>query len=300
MVYAARFGSRGATILFKYLLQFVRTARILRAETPDVIFVMTPPLVAAIPAFWHARRRKKQVVLDAHSAAFLHPRWKRLLWLQRAMCRRAAATLVHNEFMARLVNESGGHAILVPDVPIEFSGREPFPRPREFTVAVVCSFNYDEPIREVFEAARTVPDVRFFVTGNPKHLDPAIAADLPPNVTLTGFLSTGAYGGLLTEADAVLALTTRDHTMLRGAYEAIYQGTPVIVSNWALLREAFPEGAVHVDNSPAQIATAIRTIQRDPAPFRAGAAQLREVKLQRWNSTRDKILSRLATAANGA
>ena len=40
-----------------------------------------------------------------------------------------------------------------------------------------------------------------------------------------------------------MALTTEDHTMLRGAYEAIYQGTPIIVSNSALLRVAFNEGA---------------------------------------------------------
>ena len=301
MVYASRFGSRGATILFKYLVQFVRTSKILQAEKPDVVFVMTPPLVAAMPAFWYARRGKKQVVLDAHSAAFLHPRWKRLQWLQRTMCRRAAATLVHNEFIAKLVNDWGGHAILVPDVPIEYARREAFPRPQAFTVAVVCSFNYDEPIREVFEAAKAVPDVRFFVTGNRKHLAPDLAANLPPNVTLTGFLSTEAYGGLLTDADAVLALTTRDHTMLRGAYEAIYQGTPVIVSNWALLREAFPEGAaVHVDNSPADIAAAIRTIQQAPAPFRASAALLRRSKLQRWNATRDSILSRLAARRAGA
>jgi glycosyltransferase involved in cell wall biosynthesis len=74
--------------------------------------------------------------------------------------------------------------------------------------------------------------------------------------------------------------------MLRGAYEAIYQGTPVIVSNWNLLREAFPEGAVLVDNSPSEIATAIRAIARDPSSFRAAAARMANHKLQRWASTR--------------
>ena len=60
-----------------------------------------------------------------------------------------------------------------------------------------------------------------------------------------------------------MTLTTRDHTMLRGAYEAIYQGTPVIVSDWALLRESFPEGAAHVENTAKAI---VRGIQRRAVP----------------------------------
>ena len=293
LIYAKQFGSKASTILLKYAAQWIRTARVLRAEQPDVVFVMTPPLFAALPALLYTRKRGKRLVLDAHSAAFLHPRWRRFQGLQRALCRKAATTLVHNDHMAALVREAGGHATLVPDVPIEFPGREPFLRPRNFTVAVVCSFNYDEPIREILEAAAAVPDVQFFMTGNPRHLDPTLAKSLPPNVTLTGFLSTPAYGGLLTDADAVLTLTTRDHTMLRGAYEAIYQGTPVIVSNWPILRDAFPIGALHVDNSPSQIGAAIRNLKSGLEEYREGALRLRESKLERWQSIAAAIRARI-------
>ena len=293
LIYAKQFGSKASTILLKYAAQWIRTARVLRAEQPDVVFVMTPPLFAALPALLYTRKRGKRLVLDAHSAAFLHPRWRRFQGAQRALCRKAATTLVHNDHMAALVREAGGHATLVPDVPIEFPGREPFLRPRNFTVAVVCSFNYDEPIREILEAAAAVPDVQFFMTGNPRHLDPALTKSLPSNVTLTGFLSTPAYGGLLTDADAVLTLTTRDHTMLRGAYEAIYQGTPVIVSNWPILRDAFPIGALHVDNSPSQIGAAIRNLKSGLEEYREGALRLRESKLERWQSIAAAIRARI-------
>ena len=297
LIYASRFGSTASTILLKYAVQWIRTARVLRRERPDVVFVMTPPLFAALPALLYTRRRRKRLVLDAHSAAFLHPRWRRLQWLQRALCRRAVTNLVHNDYTAALVREVGGHATLVPDVPIKFAERERFPRPERFTVAVVCSFNYDEPIREILEAAATLPDVQFFMTGNPRHLDPAVARSLPPNVNLTGFLSTPAYGGLLTDADAVLTLTTRDHTMLRGAYEATYQGTPVIVSDWQILRDAFPTGAVCVDNSPSQIAAAIRTVQTELPRFRQEAQRLRDAKLERWKSTAAAIRGRIEPGA---
>jgi len=305
MVYERSLGSRASTILLKYWRQGRTTSRILRDEQPDVVFVMTPPLIAAIPAFWYAWRHQKQVVLDAHSAAFLHPRWRWFQWLQRWMCRRAATTLVHNDHIGRLVAEAGGHTTLVPDVPVIFAERQTFVRPPGFAVAVVCSFNYDEPLPAIIEAARQVPEVRFFVTGNPKHLDPRLLVQMPPNMTLTGFLSTAAYGGLISEADAVLTLTTRDHTMLRGAYEAVYQGTPVVVSNWPLLREAFPEGAVHVDNSPGQIAEAIRKIAGEATSFKAAAERMAAIKHARWVSTRQALAGlvggeRLRAATPGA
>jgi len=295
MVYLPAFGSRGSTILFKYIGQWIRTARILAREQPDTVCVMTPPLFAAGAAFWYAWRHDKQVVLDAHSAAFLHPRWKRLQWLQHAMCRRAVTTLVHTERIAHIVRGGGGHATVVPDVPVLFPEREPFPRPAEFTVAVVCSFNYDEPLEAILDAARLTPEVRYFMTGNARHLRRDLAARLPENVTLTGFLSTAGYGGLLAGADVVMTLTTRDHTMLRGAYEAIYQGTPVIVSDWSLLREAFDEGAIHVDNTAAQIAAAVRRMRADHAALREGAGRLRERKLARFERVRQSIIARLDT-----
>ena len=293
MVYAPKYGSRAATIAFKYAEQWRETARILEAEAPDAVFVMTPPLFAALPAFLYARRRNAIVVLDAHTAAFAHPRWKYLQWAQRAMCRRAATTIVHNEHTASIVRGWGAHATVVADVPVIFERIEPFAKPGAMSIAVVCSFNYDEPLPEIIDAAAALPDVRFLVTGNPKHLASDLKARMPPNMTLTGFLSTEAYGGLITGADAVLTLTTRNHTMLRAAYEAVYQGTPVIVSDWPLLREAFPEGAQHVDNSAASIVRGVRAMHGDLPRYREGAARLKTLKLQRWSVTRGQLLAQL-------
>jgi glycosyltransferase involved in cell wall biosynthesis len=267
---------------------------VLRRERPDAVFVMTPPVFAALPAFWYAFRHGKQVVLDAHSAAFLLPRWRSFQWLQRWMCRRATTTLVSNQHLAQLVRDAGGHAILVPDVPIVFPSGGDVTTPSSFTVAVVCSFDKDEPLTAIFDAAERLPDVRFFVTGNPRALAAEHKARLSPNVTLTGFLSTQAYGHLISSAGAVLVLTTLNHTMLRGAYEAIYQGTPVIVSDWPILREAFPQGATYADNTAGGIISAITTVQSSPDAYRAGAALLREAKLARWQATKASILARIA------
>jgi glycosyltransferase involved in cell wall biosynthesis len=293
MIYATRFGSRPLTVLFKYLIQWANTARVLATEKPEAVFVMSPPLFAALPAFWYAWRRRKVVVLDAHSGAFLNLRWKRFQWLQRAMCRRAAATIVHNEHVAGIVERIGGDPIMVPDVPVVFPESLTFSRPEGFLVAAVCSFNYDEPIDFILDAAARLPDVRFRMTGNPKHLDSALATRIPPNVKLTGFLSTPDYGALLKTADVVLTLTTNDHTMLRGAWEAIYQGTPVVVSDWPILRREFASGAIHIHNTADEIVAALRSIQAAPQEYRAGALELRRKKLERWQAVRAKIENRL-------
>jgi glycosyltransferase involved in cell wall biosynthesis len=173
----------------------------------------------------------------------------------------------------------------VPDVPIKFAAIEPLQRTPEFLVAVVCSFNYDEPIAEILDAARAMPDVRFMMTGNPRDLSSELQNNLPDNVSLTGFMPDPAYGGLLTSADVVMTLTTRDHTMLRAAYEAIYQGTPVIVSDWPILRSAFATGAIHVDSSARAIVDAVRRMASDYKSFRAGATELRLRKLEQWAVT---------------
>jgi glycosyltransferase involved in cell wall biosynthesis len=140
-------------------------------------------------------------------------------------------------------------------------------------------------------AAALVSDVHFHITGSAKKL---AAHTLPPNVTSTGFLSVDAYGSLLRHANAVLVLTTRDHTMLRGAWEAIYQGTPVIVSDWPILREAFDEGAAHTDNTAAAIAAAVARLRDSYAEYRAGAQRLKLRKQRRWSATRGLLLQRLA------
>ena len=293
MVYRPEYGSKVSTIALKYLAQWRETAAVLRRERPDVVFVMSPPVIAVLPALWYTTTRRKQLVIDAHTGAFLNRRWRYLWWLQRWVCRRAATTIVHNPHMASLVRAAGGHAIVVADVPVLFDEPEPFERPAAVVIAVVCSFNYDEPIAEIWNAARLLPDVRFFVTGNAKHLSAELRSNIPANISLTGFLSTGAYGGLLKSADAVMTLTTLDHTMMRGAYEAIYQGTPVIVSDWPILREYFSDGALHVDNTSESIAQAVRLVAERTETLREGARRLRDRKLVAFAAVRRAILERI-------
>ena len=219
--------------------------------------------------------RRVPFVVDAHTGAFLNPRWKYLQWLQYFYCRQAAGTIVTNEHLAKQIEDRGGTVVIVRDVPIEYEPTpEAYPRGDGFTVAYISSFDIDEPIEEFLSAARRLPHVAFHVTGDVQLLDRSLLQTTPRNVKFTGFLPNGAYGSLLRTADAVLCLTKQDHAMLRGGYEAIYQGTPVIVSNWDILRRSFDEGAVHVENDAAAIADGIEKMRTGLETVQARRHQL--------------------------
>ncbi len=148
-------------------------------------------------------------------------------------------------------------------------------------MTLACTFTRDEPIELFFRAAARVPDVDFHVTGNYRRADAAVLAAKPANVRLTGFLADGEYVGLLLASDAVISLTTLDHTMQRAAYEAVYLGRPVVTSNFDLLRRHFCKGAVHVGNTVEEIASGIVRMRDDLARFRSEVEELRREHLER-------------------
>ncbi|KAA5546273.1 glycosyltransferase [Roseiconus nitratireducens] len=293
MVYLGWLGSHPATVPFKYAGQFLMTLWILLRERPRAVFVMSPPLFAALPAVLWKWISGASFALDCHTGAYKNPRWRKFQWLQHWLGRQAATNLVTNEHLAELVESNGGHATIVRDVPVIFDQQIDMQLPKSFNVAVVCSFNYDEPVQEMFEAAALVKDIRFFVTGNPAKLRSHANVSYPANVALTGYLSDTEYGALLKQADAVMTLTTQDHTMLRGAWEAIYQSTPVIVSDWRCLREAFPKGAIFTRNSAAEISDAVRRCQDAQSRLMQEAQHACGERTLRWDRVRHELLQRV-------
>jgi glycosyltransferase involved in cell wall biosynthesis len=293
MVYWSRLGSHPATVWLKYLGQTLDTWRILIRERPNAVFVMSPSPIAVLAVYLYCAVTRKPFVIDAHSGAFRNPMWKRLQPMHFWLCRRSRATIVTSEHLADLVHRHGGRTVIVPDVPVKFPNSPATPPSAGFLVACVTSFGFDEPIEAILEAARRLPDVTFYMTGNPKAAPERLVAK-PPNVLLTGFLAVADYGVLLQSADVVLALTTLEHTMLRGAYEAIYQGTPVIVSDSEILRSAFDEGALHVNNTPAAIAAAITEIRRHHGAYRTAAVSLKTRKERRWLESKAALQNAIA------
>ena len=296
MVYYDFLGSNYFTVCLKYLLQTITSLIILLRERPDVVFVMSPPIIACLPVYLYCWFWGKQFIIDAHTATFLHPRWKDKKRLNSFFIRRTLRTIVTNEYLGQKVESWGGKYFLLSDVPIEFHDSESNVvknKKNKPIITMVNTFAPDEPLENFIAAASRFEDVDFYITGKITNSYKNLVENTKRNSRFTDFLSNQDYAGLLRKSDVICAFTTRDHTMLRGAYEAIYLGKPVIISNWKLLREKFPIGAIHVDNTIDGIAGGIRQALNNIDALTAGAILLRDRKMSEWSTVKMDLENRM-------
>jgi len=311
MIYAGWLGSRPATIWLKYIIQIWQTLRLLWRERPRVVFVMVPPIFAALPVYLYCKITGNRFATDNHTAALTMKRWQRLKFLHGWLEKRAACNIVTNDRLQRLQQTWGvppKKTLLIGDLPAQFSeiAAPPFfnqtgfseaggngnHNHEFFTVTAICSFSPDEPLDNIFQAAAQLPDVNFYCTGKLKDAPPEIFQRKPKNVTLTDFLAVPQYAGLLKASHGVMVLTTRDHTMQRGAYEAMALGTPIITSDWPLLRQTFAQGTLFVDNSPQSIVDAVQQLRTNWPQFKAAIQAQRTQRHLAWTE-KEKTLRRI-------
>lgn len=282
----------------KYPAQLAASAWALVTRRPRVIFVQSPPSFAAWTAALYGAATGSAVVIDAHSDAFERSIWTRPAWVTRLVARQATATLVTNGHWARRVRAWGATAVNVPSIPTTFvAGNPPALAPGP-NIAVVNTWAVDEPLGAVLDAASLVPDVTFHVSGRDDRVA-SLGRPIPANVRFTGFLEEDVYHGLLRGADAVMCLTTRNHTMQNGACEALSHATPIVTSDWPVLREYFSSGTAHVDNSAEGIARGVRQILTDPDRQRGEIAALRDRRNSEWHETRASLIARINDRLDG-
>ena len=294
MVYYESLGSNYYTIALKYLLQTVKTLMILFRDRPDTVFVMSPPVIACFPVLIYCKLFRKKYIIDAHTAAFLHDRWKNLTFLNRFFTKRAFQTNVTNETLGKIVEEWGGRFYIVTDVPIVFKDCEncslSFNKFRSI-ITLINTFATDEPLETFIKATETFSDVDFYVTGKISKTSFSIVASAPNNVIFTDFLDEQDYAELLRNSDLICVFTDRNYTMLRGAYEAIYLEKPVLISDWKILRDNFSMGASFVDNSLDAIRNGIVSSLNNIEYLTTGAIELKKKKKSQWSEVKHHLLS---------
>ncbi|HZS02034.1 MAG TPA: glycosyltransferase [Chloroflexota bacterium] len=273
----------------KYPLQAMTTLRLLLRERPATVLVQNPPPVAPLLVAMYCAATGAGFIVDSHSQVLLVRRWRWTLPLQRWLARRALTTIVTNEHLAAIIRGWDAPVLVAGDPPIAVPPMGPRQPPARFSVVCVCTYGDDEPIGEVLAAARRLPDVRFALTGNTKYARPEWLADPPPNVEFTGFVPLDEYYRRIRDASALLVLTTLDHTVLRGAWEALALGQPLITSAWDILRDYFSPGALFVDNTAAGIAAAIRDARAREATLREQMALTREQRRRAWQAAQARL-----------
>jgi len=281
---------------WRYFTQSLQMWRTLVGERPDIVFVQNPPIFCVLIAFFYAKLYQARYVVDSHTAAFLSPKWRGTLGLHRILSHQALLTIVHNESQEEIVKKWGCRYYVLDDPLKGYPQGKPFPLTAKFNIIVISTFSEDEPLDVIFEAANLLPDVTFYITGDYKRVRSILSTRIPPNCKLTGFLPYEEYVGLLKGADVIMDLTTRDHTLLCGAFEAVSLGKPLITSDWKILRDHFPSGVVYVPNTAEGIFQGVRRVQEDLLIYQRDISELREHLVREWDR-KFVELNRLLTSA---
>jgi glycosyltransferase involved in cell wall biosynthesis len=275
------------TAPFRYPVLAIRSAWLVLRRRPRALIVVSPPFIAGLVLVPLARRLGARVAVDLHSAALLDRSWKPFLAIQHWACRAAGAAVVTLPSLAARLEPYGIQTIVLPDPLPEMPGTQAqgpaIPGLGPLVVAV-CGWGDDEPIEALVEAARGAA-WRLAVTGRPTR-----RLDLPANVSLTGFLSPPEYPALLRAADAIVVLTTRDDTLLAGAWEALVVERPLVLSGTAALRATFGPDLTYVAPDADSIRSGVEQVLADPERARDVTVQLRK----RFATENERAIAALA------
>lgn len=282
----------------KYVLQAMRTLILLFSKRPIVVFVQNPPFICGLVVYLYCRTIGAHFVFDHHSAVF-SPVWDWALPIQKFLAQRAVTNIVTNQHWADIIQSWGASALIMGDPFLELPQGEVFPVEPGFSVAFVSTFAPDEPLDAVLGAANQLPDVHFYVTGDAKRQPESFFDSLPANVTCTGFLPDAQYVGLLRAVDAMVVLTTRDHTLQLGGCEAVSLAKPLITSDWPCLKRFFVRGTVYVSNSADGIREGILVTQRKYRSLKEEMMAFRQESRRKWNAQLAQLKRMIADQVAG-
>jgi N-acetylglucosaminyl-diphospho-decaprenol L-rhamnosyltransferase len=248
MITVGRHGQR-ALVPLRYAVQALATAWQLARRRPGVVVVMCPPLALGLLVLAYAKATGATMAVDAHTAAIL--RRGRIRRSIRFFDRHGAVLIVAGDHIADHLEANGLRRPSAIHDPMP--ALSPTKAATTGNVVVPLGWAPDEPIGDVLEAARRLPEHTFILTGRPK--GEWAEAPLPPNVERAGLLPKADYDRLVQGAGVVVALTTRPFTMLRAGYEAVQARVLVVVSDTPTLRDYFGDAAVFVAPSLAEAIT---------------------------------------------
>lgn len=274
------------TAFFAYPWLAVRTIGILIKCRPRVAIVIAPPFVASLIALPLTRLLGTRLAIDIHSGAMLDRRWRWSVPIMGWLVRRSMTGIVTLESLAARLRSLGASVVVLPD-PLP-TPLEPAPMETAFatgSVVAICGWGQDEPIDALIDSARGEPWT-LVVTGR---VPTVRERDLPSNVQLSGFVDDREYAELIRTAAVVVVLTTRDETLLSGAWEALAYRRPLVLSYTNALTTTFGPSVTYVGPDSSSIRHGVSAVLSDPVSAQRAASLLAD----RFQSENDVALLRL-------
>jgi hypothetical protein len=280
---------------FKYPLQWMKTWQILFRERPDFVYVTNPPPFAPLCVYLYTLVSRAKMVLDTHPPSLFMKKWAWSVPLQRWLIKRAYANVTDQSRFARIYNSWGvkSETVVLERPPKDVGGKNLTrqPDPNAFEITVVNTFAEDEPLDCVLEAARLLPDVKFYITGDTSKGDKAMIEGAPSNCTFTGYLLGDAYWDSLQGSRAVMTLTNWKHSLIMAGQDGIVMHKPVIMSRQETTTEYFYKGTVFVDNTGPSIAQGIRDVQSREQALIKETYEFLEERQQAWDMNFKRLVA---------
>ncbi len=267
--------------LNRYIRCLWATFGVIMKKQPQVVVGQNPSVVLNLFLLLLRPLFRFIFVSDAHFGG-IHP-FNRKQWLQSVLDyinRKADLVIVTNQNHGRYVNKLGGRSYVCQDpLPPARQVAPPTDIKLDKSLFLICAFAVDEPYMKVFESMETLSKKGYhlYVSGNygKVGLDPAQY----PGVTLLGYVDAEYYWSYLGHCSVVIDLTEWDDCLVCGAYEALGQGQPLVVSDTSALRGYFKEGAIYTSHQPSAIAAAVEFAYENREHLREQAGYWREKNL---------------------
>jgi glycosyltransferase involved in cell wall biosynthesis len=283
---------------FKYPLMWVKTWQVLLKQRPSAILVINTPVFAPMCVYLYAVLMKIPFVMNIHGHTLGGRRWGWSVPIQRFLAQRAALNLVGTSEYQRILESWDARYLFLEDPPIgpEIKVGGPTNEPGEFCVTVVSTFAGDEPLEAVLDAARMLPDVCFFITGDTHLARKGLLNSAPGNVSFVGYLKGEAYWKLLSSSHAVMTLTTNPYSLVSGGYEGMYLGKALLLSRQPALIEYFTRGAVFIDHTPESIVAGVLETKSRREELERESSELLREKSSIWQQNFQVLKSTLGVS----
>jgi glycosyltransferase involved in cell wall biosynthesis len=269
--------------LMRYFIAAFHTSFALCREKPAYIFLMNQPVFLPLIVFCYSKLTNSRYVLDSHSGLLNKRVWRTFIPIMKRVYKECVLNIAHNEHDAEKYRRWGARTAVLGTEIYPYESYEKRLLDTLNNVVVIGKLAVDEPVEETVAAATGLEDVHFYFTGPVERAKKRIdTRNLPKNITFTGFLPREEFIGLVKAADVALVLVTTENTMQMGAWEAMSCDTPVILSDWELLRSTFPKGVVFVQNTKQSIQTGIRTFFENKDCLRKDIIRLKIEKRELW------------------
>ena len=282
----------------RYPICFIKTLLTLFKERPRILFVQNPSMILASMVCIYGLVSDTHIVVDRHTTFRLDkdkpslknfPRIWVFMQLHYFTLRYADITIVTNDFLADIVTKLKGRPFVLPDALPGLTPTDFYKLKAKINLLLICSFDPDEPIQAVFESMQKLhKDIRLYVTGNYKKLDPDLKNKIPEKVELMGFIPDQTFINMLFSVDAVIVLTTAEYCMLCGCYESVAAEKPLITSDKSVLKEYFTD-ALFVDNTPDDIREKIEKMVKNIDVYKDKTLKMKHKILIDWQKRYQKL-----------